>query len=156
MRKIQEQESVNCIDSEDLRNAAEMLLNAAQIVINLQTPVLETVVNLTIDQQIKTQIQFLQKNPLLVTGMAVLSTFERFRVDYVYQQNTLQLLLQDLVESIDCAGANSSLDDEIILTALSPDECLTALKERWLHNHPQHSEKDYIAAINEFEKLLGL
>src|SRR5450830_883989 len=153
MKKIQELNGVNCIDSEDLSNAAKQLLYSAQLVIELQNPKLEASSKLTTEQEIKAQMQILQKNPLLVTGIAVLATLERFRVDFSYQQNATQLLLQDLVESIDCAGAKAPLADDVI-TALRNEQFLAGLN--WLRQNPQHTDQEYLDAMAEIEKLVGL
>ncbi len=64
--------------------------------------------------------------------------------------------LEYVVESIDCAGAKAPLADDVKLTALNSYHALAALKERWLRQHQQHTEAEYIAAINEFEILVGL
>ena len=156
MNKIQELSGVGCVDSDDLSNASEQLLFAAQQLIEIQNPVINTSVKLTVEQAIKAQLEAMQRHPLLVTGIAVVATLERFRVDYAYQQNHTQLLLQDLIESVDCAGAKAPLANETILTALSQEHTLAALKACWLKLHPQHTEQEYRAAILEFEKLLGL
>ena len=64
--------------------------------------------------------------------------------------------LDDLARRVDSSDEKTPLEVKFILTALSLEECLVVLKERWLHNNPQYSEKEYLVAINEFEQLLGL
>lgn len=64
--------------------------------------------------------------------------------------------LTDISESIDCAGAKAPLAEETKLTVLLLEHALSALKERWLHLNPVHTDIEYRAAILEFEKLLGL
>ncbi len=63
--------------------------------------------------------------------------------------------IKDVIESIDCAGAKAPLADEVKLTVLPLEKALSALKACWLRLHPQHTEAEYVAAINEFERLVG-
>ena len=65
------------------------------------------------------------------------------------------LAANKMAESIDCAGAKAPLADEIKLTVLPLEKALSALKACWLRLHPQHTEAEYVAAINEFERLVG-
>lgn len=155
MHKIQELDSVNCIDNEDLSGAAVQLLCAAQILIELKTPTLEIADNLTTEQQIKAQMQFFQKNPVLVTGIAVLATLERFRVDFAFQQNATQLILQDVAESVDGADAKASLVTETKLTALTHAEAFVALWQAWEKAKPSRTLYEACEALNEFNVLLG-
>ncbi len=155
MRKIEELNGVNSIDSDDLSNAVEQLLYAAQMLIELEGSLMDTQAKLTTEQEIKAQLQVLQSNPQMVVGMAMLATIERFRVDYAYQQNTTNMLLQDIIESIDCAAANAPADG-LNLMALSGEQVVAALRERWLNLNPKHDKNRYLAAISEFKKLVGL
>ena len=45
------------------------------------------------------------KNPILVIGNVLLARLANWHYDYLESQNTTHLLLQDAIESIDCAGA---------------------------------------------------
>lgn len=167
MRKIEELSGVDCVDSDDLGNAAEQLLYVAQIIIDLQKPRVDTDKKLTAEQEMEEQLQVMQKNPLLVSCMAMLATLERFRVDYAYQQNSTQLLLQDIAESIDCAGAKAPLADSTKITALPAEHatfnCLTdkeskviyeALKKSYLDGLDiEPSGQDHELAMSRIERI---
>ena len=45
------------------------------------------------------------KNPILAIGNVLLARLASWHYDYLESQNTTHLLLQDAIESIDCAGA---------------------------------------------------
>ena len=45
------------------------------------------------------------KNPILAIGNVLLARLASWHHDYLESQNTTHLLLQDAIESIDCAGA---------------------------------------------------
>ena len=45
------------------------------------------------------------KNPILAVGIGLLARLERLHFDYLESQKTTHLLLQDAIESIDCAVA---------------------------------------------------
>ena len=45
------------------------------------------------------------KNPTLAFSIVLSARFERMHYDYLESQKTTHLLLQDVIESIDCAGA---------------------------------------------------
>jgi hypothetical protein len=64
--------------------------------------------------------------------------------------------LECVVESIDCAGAKQPQAEKVKLTALSKEHALAALKAGWLKLHKQHTEQEYVDAMVEFEKIVGL
>jgi len=116
MRKIEELNGVASVDSDDLDNAAERLLYAAQIIIEWQNPNYSKD-QLSVNHGTKEQFECLKNNQKLAIAMVELATLEKFRVDYACYQNSTHLLAQglnaridDLIESIDCAGAKATLD----------------------------------------------
>lgn len=64
--------------------------------------------------------------------------------------------LDNIAESIDCAGAKAPLANKTRLISLRQEQALAALKACWLTVHPQYAEQEYRDAIIEFEELLGL
>lgn len=74
----------------------------------------------------------------------------------IQQQERIAIERNERLDGYDCAGAKLPLGNDAQLTVLNREQALAALKERWLNQYPQHTEAEYIAAINEFEKLLGL
>lgn len=99
----------------------------------------------------------------LIVGHAHIQQYERMatlkneRLEALVDAiSGLTICMSDLVESVDCASAKASLADGIKLTALNHDQAIAALKLMWLCLNPNHTEAEYVAAIVEFEKLLGL
>ncbi len=76
--------------------------------------------------------------------------------DIVSKLELLAESVNNLAESIDCAGTGSGVADSETVISLSEKECiLAALKARWLKLNPEHTEAQYLAAIRRFELIAG-
>ena len=72
-------------------------------------------------------------------------------LDFVTEQ------IGNIAESIDCAAAGCHVADSETVISLSEKECiLAALKARWIELNPEHTQAQYIAAMNRFEIMAGL
>jgi hypothetical protein len=101
---------------------------------------------------------YAQKNPSLL-GEFIQAAAIKYHASVSSNNSVFEQIifsLDNIAESIDCAGAKSPPADETRLTALSQEQALSALKACWLTSHPQYAEREYRAVTLEFEKLLGI
>jgi hypothetical protein len=98
---------------------------------------------------------FASKNPALL-GDFIQAASRKYHASVLNQNNPLEHIVNSLdgiAESIDCAGAKAPLADAVI-TALRNEQFLAGLS--WLRQNPQHTKQEYLDAMAEFEKLIGL
>lgn len=141
------------LTDDDVASAAADILCVGDIIHGFENPK-----SVPIGYKVSSQeaSEAILENPVLAVGIVLLARLDRLHYDYLESQKTTHLLLQDAIEGISRAWAKLPLGNDTQLTVMSHEQALAALKERWLNHHPLHTEAEYIAAINEFEKLLGL
>ncbi len=74
-----------------------------------------------------------------------------------YYINALISRLEDIAESIDCAGAGGGVADSETVISLSEKQCIfNALMNRWVLLNPEPTSSQISAAENRFKIMAGL
>ena len=135
---------INALTDAAVEAANDLLINAAECV----TALLEV---LPADQ-----VETMGKRSMLVVVHAILQHLDCRAEERQQQQAAMIEALHDLRESIDFLAARSDDETTLALTVEESEIIVAALKAAWLKGHLVHSEKEYIEAVNRFEKMAGL
>jgi hypothetical protein len=156
MDALKEFVGLDGLTNDDLVSAATDILCTGDIIHGFKNPQ-----SVPLGREVSNQeaSEAVIKNPTLAFSIVLSARLERMHYDYLESQKTTHLLLQDVIESIDCAGTKAPLADEVKLTALSSEQALEALIICWHGLNPNCNDRtmsEFHEAVAEFKRLVGL